>query len=111
MLAFVWKGKPCVGVNPFLNGDHHENSTADFSSRSFVLVQVLPLAYVFITLYFKGNSRSSLYRRVKFVGRNAVLGNWHIKFFSGEISSRCRMWEKCCPGNSQRMQTGVLRSL
>lgn len=66
---------------------------------------------VFITLYFKGNSRSGLYRKVKFVSRNAVLGSWHIKFFSCKISSRCRMWEKCCPGNSQRMQTGGLHSL
>lgn len=42
--------------------------------------------FFFFTLYFKGNSRSSLYGRVKFVSRNAVLGNWHIRFFS-----RCRM--------------------
>lgn len=52
MSAFVWKEKSCVGVNHFRRGDHHENNTADFSSPSFVLVQVLPLACYFIILYF-----------------------------------------------------------
>lgn len=103
MPAFVWKEKSYVGVNHFLAGDHHEDNMADFSSHSFVLLQVLPLAYFFLTLFFKGSSGSNPYRGVKFVSRNAVLGNRHIKIFSCKISCRCRMWEKCCPEDSLRM--------
>lgn len=34
--------------------------------------------FFFTALYFKGNSRSNLYRGVKFASRNGVLGNLHI---------------------------------
>lgn len=81
------------------------------TSVHIALVQVLPLAYFFITFSFKGNSRPNLYRRVKFVSRNAILGNLSIEFFSCKISSRSGMWEKCCQGSSQRMHSGGLRSL
>lgn len=110
MPAFMWKEKSYVGVNHLLSRDHHEDNTADFSVH-IALVQVLPLAYFFITFYFKENSRPNLYRRVKFVSRNSILGNLSIEFFSCKISSRSGMWEKCCQGSSQKMHSGGLRSL